>query len=801
MWKNRFLGLSLLFLLSPLYAAAPRGCAAGMSLGSFSLEVALSGTEKGRPLQQVNMIRAGDKIRYRPVEPLKSLKKGARVSLVQLPHDKQGKLSVSEPKPAARPAEWTAPFRVTVVCVVFGPQGLDRKKINSLVNKDQELVNQLADYADQTEKVESLIGALSTAEQSLSPSNDLNAALAGFATQYGTMVPKLDRTAPTDQQAAMLLKTLNPALSSYDPLASDPSRRMQQSAGLAASVAALFFGPNVGLASGGAAMVQNLRTMLFPETDFRSALAQPVDSNTLLCAKRESAKSHTRMAYLWAHRLPDSDAPVIKLPENVHLPLGAKSKVAVSIENGTDWKLVGRAHDWILISEDKHSFPVPVQVDTQAHILQLDLTNIGAAPGDYHLEAKWDWTSFEAVGVLHVHKLDDLKTVAIAPQSQELLIQGGGPVDVRLTGPDLEFIDKVLLDQKPLEFYVLGGRARGPQNTLDTIIDTRKLMVGPHELSLYQPDGSSCNLPLRLLPPNPKIENLPLHTNLGEAGQMLILRGTGLSRIEKVEAVGAQVELGPAADNMRRIVVYLDARAKPGDEIPLSLKVEGLNRELKIMGALQVVGPRPHIASVNLSLPDDLGVDLRPGELPAGSFVSFSMRVENVDARPALRIECVDPSLAAQNLTLRPGDKQSAVKLDMAGGNLLFLSFDPAVIGQPGCAIDTTIISEPVGPSDPEKLGRVIRLPRIESFALTNEKAGPSAYAGIITGHDLETIEKTGWASDAGLEIGDLPRPIAGQGQKQSLKIALPWPAPAPHTPLYIWLRGEAQGRATKATD
>ena len=95
----------------------------------------------------------------------------------------------------------------------------------------------------------------------------------------------------------------------------------------------------------------------------------------------------------------------------------------------------------------------------------------------------------------------------------------------------------------------------------------------------------------------------------------------------------------------------------------------------------------------------------------------------------------------------------------------------------------------------------MIRLPRIESFALTNEKAGISAYAGIITGHDLDTIEKTGWASDAGLEVGDLPRPIPGQGQKQSLKIALPWPAPAPHTPLYIWLRGEAQGRATKATD
>ena len=36
--------------------------------------------------------------------------------------------------------------------------------------------------------------------------------------------------------------------------------------------------------------------------------------------------------------------------------------------------------------------------------------------------------------------------------------------------------------------------------------------------------------------------------------------------------------------------------------------------------------------------------------------------------------------------------------------------------------------------------------------------AGPPAHAGILTGHDLDTIEKTGRASDAGLDA--LPRPI-----------------------------------------
>jgi hypothetical protein len=34
--------------------------------------------------------------------------------------------------------------------------------------------------------------------------------------------------------------------------------------------------------------------------------------------------------------------------------------------------------------------------------------------------------------------------------------------------------------------------------------------------------------------------------------------------------------------------------------------------------------------------------------------------------------------------------------------------------------------------------------------------------------------------------------------QKQSLKIALPWPSPNPRAPVFIWLPGESEGRTTK---
>ena len=34
----------------------------------------------------------------------------------------------------------------------------------------------------------------------------------------------------------------------------------------------------------------------------------------------------------------------------------------------------------------------------------------------------------------------------------------------------------------------------------------------------------------------------------------------------------------------------------------------------------------------------------------------------------------------------------------------------------------------------------------------------------------------------------------------QTLRLVLPWPAPGPHAPLYVWLRGEQTGRKTAVT-
>jgi hypothetical protein len=129
----------------------------------------------------------------------------------------------------------------------------------------------------------------------------------------------------------------------------------------------------------------------------------------------------------------------------------------------------------------------------------------------------------------------------------------------------------------------------------------------------------------------------------------------------------------------------------------------------------------------------------------------------------------------------------------------LFLSLDPGAVGQSGCTLTAVIEVESLGKSDAFTLGKVVRLPRIENFSMTDEKS-TDGFFGNLRGFDLETIEKTGWEARTGVSVAELPRPIPGEGAKQILRVVMPWPSPSPKAPLFVWLRGESEGRATKVT-
>jgi len=106
---------------------------------------------------------------------------------------------------------------------------------------------------------------------------------------------------------------------------------------------------------------------------------------------------------------------------------------------------------------------------------------------------------------------------------------------------------------------------------------------------------------------------------------------------------------------------------------------------------------------------------------------------------------------------------------------------------------------EETGPSEPYSLGRVIRLPHLQKFVLTEQKKGGDLFLGSLTGHELQVIEKTGWDSQEGYPVLGIPIPAAGDPENQTSQIELPWPPTSPRAPLYVWLRGETTGRVTDA--
>ena len=679
---------------------------------------------------------------------------------------------VLEPVAASAPKQWTISRDTGVIALIFGPQGLNAKKIKDLVGKNREILTELADYAEQNSKVEGLVETLASAEQS---GGSLDAALSGFSARYGVGIPKLDTHASTDQQASVLLGALLPAMTAYDPLSSKQAV-MQQSAGLAASVAGMFFGSPVGLAAGGASLFQNLRTLMFPGVEFRSAFAPVSGDGLALCAKRQESKSRTRVAYLWAHRLPGVKPPSAAVAGEAHLPLGAKSLVRIE---GANLRNLDRVREWKLDG-------APAAVAVGQNALEIDLSKSKLAPGAYKLTAQWDWDALE-IGRLHLHPFGNLKEAHL--KSGDRLAEGHGKVPVELAGADFQFVEKVAIEpagkrrETPVElaFTLPKGKRGGEQRTLETEIDTAAR--GDYRLLLAQSDGLTYEVPVRVLPPYPRIENLPLRANTGDARQTLVLRGKGLERIESLASDAGAFELGPPDGETRTAEIRLSEKPRKGERFAISMKIQGVEAPVELAGALQVAGPRPRIREARKSLAAQSGVALRAEEVPTGAAAGFALSVDHIEGTPTVEVTCANQKIAA--------------KLDVAGEGMLFLSLDPGAVAQPGCRLTAAVATEAAGRSDPYPLGQAVRVPRIEQFTLTDEKLGENVYAGILKGQDLDTVEKAGWDGRSGLPVEAIPAPAPDNPRKQVLKIALPWPAPAPHAPVFIWLRGEAEGRAT----
>lgn len=815
-------------------------CAGSLNVCRFRLLVQPPKGGTPLPLQEINILEAGEKLKYEPLHIPPAYRDKARIALVLVAVHKPGALEKQEGAeegvesdqvlkaeekeakedihvlpalPAKDPQEWTIPARSTVVGVVFGPHGLDVKKVNSMVIKNPDLIPELTEYAEQTAKVGALVEALTEYQAQQDPSRDVNAALAGFGSTYNVAIPKIDTTQPANQQASVLLQAMMPSLSTYDPITSTPTGVVAQSAGLAGAVATMFFGSPVGLAAGGAALFLNLRSLMFPDSDFRSAFTQPFQSSGLaLCAKDEPEKPRTRVAYLWMTKIPNAEPPTLALPTTAYVPIGAKATLKIPFKKPAECRLLARAHGWELVSAKTHA-DVPVKVLTASadDSLDLDLTQTKLPPGEYHLAAMWDWQPVEVKGNVDLRPLGDFSKAKVAQESEDHLVAGAGVVKAELTGADFEFVDKVAMakagekhaTQKDLTFSLPKGVAQGDQETLVADIDTSTWDPGSYRVILTQTNGTSHDVPLVIHPANPTLQDLPYRVNVGEPRQSVFLIGTQLERITRVASPDATWELAPVKPDakdlkQRKATVKLEAGAHQGEMLSASVSVQDIDAPLVFPDGLKVAGPRPKIASFTLSLAQQPDVQLDSGEIPAGTATSFSLATRNIDAHPTLSLTCANDGFLRAPLYLHPGDRTASAQLDFAGDQGLFLSVDPGTVGLSGCQLAAMITTDSAGSSDLTVLGHVIRLPRIEKFALSDEKLAPNLYTGNLTGTDLQIIDKTGWDSQTGYPVQGIPTPVPGSNtQEQTLKVELPWPPPSPHAPIYVWLRGETSGRLT----
>ena len=773
---------ALAFAVPLFLQAQPRNCVGTSAVGTFRILVSSPNGSNPLPVRSINNIAANSKITYEPIQLPDSLKKNGKLAIVALPADPDQRAAqgamVLEPKPAGTTGEWIAPFRIGTMLIAFAPQGLDEKRIANLVSRDEELIDDLARYAERTVDLENTIEALTV----LDAEDDEDAA---------NQPPQVIGSTPLEQALFTLTRALNPTGTYFNPLSSGPTVGPQTRSGLAAG---LFFENAGGLFPGGGALSM-AKTWLLPDSEFRTVYAESAAGDGLtLCAQKTLSRSRNKMVYLWGYQLNNASAPKFTQGLDKTVPVGTRSSISLKTANRQDWALLNRVREWTLLSTSSNrEIPVKVRSTSARGWAEIDPGKTTIEPGNYKLKGRWDWETVQVDGTWRIAAPGDLAKARLTSESAARLVEKQGMAPAELEGTDFQFVERVSLKRAgklgaintPLEFRLPDGFRAGPQNRLELEINTDTFHAGSYLLAVQQSSGKSQDIPLQIAPVPPRISNLPIRVNLGETQpQRVTLRGSGLDRLGSTfdTPEGLRVQMLDGSDIERDAVVTLAAALKPGSRVRAG---GGL--------AFQVAGPKPKITAAAATTSEDPPAALREGELLAGSQVSFTLKADNVEAPASLVVDCAEPARSLGALKIRLGERKTGVKFDSVGAaGGFYAAFDPGVVGQPGCSLTAMIESEAAGQSAPFGLGRVVRLPRIESLVWTEEKTA-QGYVGILRGTDLELIDKAGWEGQAGVSVSGAPRSV--DREMQSLRVALPWPPPSPLAPVSIWLRGDSQGR------
>src|SRR5215467_9671677 len=135
--RMRCLSLLLALFVQGQASAAGnlRNCICSVPIATFQLRVTPRGGGPPLPIRQVNTIPRGSKLGCTPVKLPPDLKKSARVAVVLVPATAGDAVTVLDLRTLDGPTEWSIPLQPGAVLLVFGPQGLDEKRVNNLVSK------------------------------------------------------------------------------------------------------------------------------------------------------------------------------------------------------------------------------------------------------------------------------------------------------------------------------------------------------------------------------------------------------------------------------------------------------------------------------------------------------------------------------------------------------------------------------------------------------------------------------------------------------------------------------------------
>lgn len=753
--------------------------------------------QKPLPFRTITHLTEGDTVEYSPILRPKEKRPG-EVALILVPAKRQPgtpEILVTDPKTADKLEQWKMDRTISLAALVYGPSGLNRKKVSNFLAKDDVVIAQLADYAAKTEQAEKLMETLSNKQSS---PLSISAALSSFSSGYGFSVAP-DASAPADVQAGRVFSTMNTG----NPLGGTTAVTSAPSGGITGMAASFFFADPVGVATGGMSALLELRAIAFPDTQFRASFVKPIKgSQVALCGQEGDTPAHTRIAYIWASRIPNAATPVIHIGDANFIPENQKTPVPVKVADPA-WKYLDRARDWALVDDHKKKTPVSVVDLGKDKALEIDLTKAHLAPGDYQLTGFWDWAPMEAMGTVHVRALEGFKQAHLETASQDRLLAGSGKDAIKVMGGDFEFITKVEMKKlndefataESVPFRLPTGLRKGPQDHMDVQIDTGNLSPAAYELLISQSGAKSHPVNFKVLPNPPHIDNLPIIVNQGAGAQHFVLKGQRLGLVAKLQAPGAEITLKPAdsGDGERSVTVEMNSAPKPGTELTVKEFLDDRAEPLTLSDALEITGPLPLIASSKLSLPAGLAIAVRENEFPAGYTLNALLDVKNIERGSVLSLACADG--VGEHASLALGERTAHWNLEQLSPDQLFLAFDTSSLPA-GCALQAVVDNGRGGKSQPFKLARILPVPQVDSFTVSADPPQNGMRRYRLTGANLELIAKLGWNEANAVTVLDLPAPLPGPGLKQSIDVNLPDPAD-PGGDLYVWLRGDQKARAT----